>query len=150
MRQSQTVTLLFSIKFNAFKCNFKKLTTKSTISASQQWLSVTGTHFLVTYIAGMVWHTFQARLCDCLLGKHNALWDGANDGNLTCCITLFADLWSCCPHIKVLLFLITVWLKLDMNLRQKTENLLSVTGKAQVTEALTTTSESIQSYKKIY
>lgn len=64
----------------------------------------------------------SACLCDCLPEKHNLLWDGANNGGLTCCITLLADLWSCCPHIKVLLFLITIWLKLDMNLRQKMEN----------------------------
>lgn len=60
--------------------------------------------------------------CECMTGKHNPLWVGATDGGLTCCTTLLADLWSCCPHIKVLLFLITIWLKLDMNLRQNTEN----------------------------
>jgi len=64
----------------------------------------------------------SACLCDCLPGKHNPPWDGANNGGLTCCTTLLADLWSCCPHIKVLLFLITIWLKLDMNLNQKMEN----------------------------
>lgn len=64
----------------------------------------------------------SACLCECLTGKHNPLWVGASDGGLTCCTTLLADLWSCCPHIKVLLFLITIWLKLDMNLGQKMEN----------------------------
>lgn len=64
----------------------------------------------------------SACLCEWLTGKKNPLWVGASDGGLTCCTTLLADLWSCCPHIKVLLFLITIWLKLDMNLGQKTEN----------------------------
>lgn len=55
MRQIETVTLVLNNKINAFKCNFKKLTTKSTISASQQRLSVGGTHFVVTYIADVTY-----------------------------------------------------------------------------------------------
>ena len=83
-------------------------------------------------------HTCTCLLCVCVHEKgcyvcmsvwvadweKNPLWVGASDGGLTCCTTLLADLWSCCPHIKVLLFLITIWLKLDMNLGQKTENYL--------------------------
>lgn len=81
-------------------------------------------------------HTCTCLLCVCVHEKgcyvcmsvwvadweKNPLWVGASDGGLTCCTTLLADLWSCCPHIKVLLFLITIWLKLDVNLGQKTEN----------------------------
>ena len=80
-------------------------------------------HVHVSYVFGcMRKGVMSACLCECLTGKHNPLWVGASDGGLTFCPTLLADLWSCCPHIKVLLFLITIWLKLDMNLRQKTEN----------------------------
>ena len=93
-------------------------------------------HFCRSISVSACLHTFTCLLCVCVHEKgcyvcmfvwvadweKNALWVGASDGGLTCCTTLLADLWSCCPHIKVLLFLITIWLKLDMNLGQKMEN----------------------------